>query len=77
MRLPLDIKHIIATDYFGQEYIKAVEDIPVKPTRAELWAAWRDTQAVNEAFKAAYQREGQHGSINETAVNNHFENELL
>lgn len=63
MHLPRPIIHITKSDYNGVEYTAAVEDIPLKPTREEMWVKWRETQRVNEAWRATRNDKRQHGTI--------------
>lgn len=72
MHFPRPLIHVTKLDYNGVEYTAAIEDIPLKPTREEMWVKWREMRERNEAVKV-------YGvaSIDTKAVNNYNEVELL
>lgn len=74
MRYPL--KQVTRTDVNGVAYTATAEDIPVKPTREELWASWREMQAVNEAYRASVKGHGTQ-RVNTEAVERYHDLELL
>lgn len=77
MHFPRPLIHITKLDFYGVEYTAAVEDIPSKPTREEMWQAWRESKKGTSWDTGPVDSKGHHGTLPVTAIELYNELELL